>query len=314
MMGLREDLTPLPVWSPAVLFYDRTASIDAVAARSGYAAVLRPGLRGYVVRAEGVRFDTAVHPGFFDRVAPDAPGKLSIVLSGELVLRSTNGAEVLVRPGEFHMHGQGWSERWEGSTFRVVVLEWHETFGGKGSFSRGSFSAADRARLEGLADRLELGLESGAEAAEWAARLAAILRAAGAPLEPMTPRDLDHDMPAGIVPVARAVTTALRDVRQRPSWVDVEEALGKDARSLRRDAARFAPWLAPLGFPREWRRTTRKLRMVGALRFLGAARATLEDVASATGYGSARALILALHQEGFPTPGTIRAFYRGQSV
>ncbi len=297
-----------------MLFYERHAGIESQGAMSSFAAVVRPGLRAYVVRAKGIRFDTAVHPAFFEKAAPKAPSKISVVLSGELVMRSDCGRERSLSPGDVCLHGPGWSERWEGSEISVMVLDWAESFGGASSVGSSSLSASDRRRLVEMANRLEAGLSSGEHAARWASDVVARLRGLGAPLERLSTDDLSGDMPDGILPIAEAVTQALCDLRQRPSWSDVETPLKTDARSLRRQVARFGPWLEPLGWPGEWRRTVRSLRLVAAVRLFGSKNATVEQVAAATGYGSARALILALHQEGFPTPSAIRAFYRGQSV
>ncbi len=296
-----------------MLFCERTSGSEEISARSGYAAVFRPGLRAYVVRSEGIRFDTALQPRFFEAIAPDAPTKLSILLGGHLVLHG-NARGISLAPGDYQFHGRGWSERWEGPGFRVLVIEWDRDFGAAGDGGGGRLSPTDRAEVTRLADQLERRLPNELAACVFTTHLFARLRAIGLPLERLSATRLHAAMPAGVVPIAHAVTSVMRDLRRRPSWVDVEQPLERDARSLRRLTPGHAAWLAPLGWPTQWRRRLRALRLITAMRLLGSKNATVEMVAAASGYGSARALHLALHQESLPTPGSIRAFYRGQSI
>ena len=78
------------------------------------------------------------------------------------------------------------------------------------------------------------------------------------------------------------------------------------ARQARRRLAAAGQWLPAYSRPEAWRRQLRLIRASLAASFLTRRDASLEQVARSLGYGSARALLLALAQEGLPPPRVLR--------
>src|SRR6185437_5910837 len=197
--------------------------------------------------------------------------------------------------------------RWEGP-FRVLVVEWTDPSAASlPALDKGRPSAADRAALSVFADRLERGELAGEAAAHAVVALLSRLRAAGLPTPLPAARALFAETPPG----AQALVSALGGVVSRldtaPQIGDLAAALGVSARQVTRRLAAAGPWLPTYSRPEAWRRTLRLIRASSAASFLTRRDASLEQVARSLGYGSARALLFALAQEGLPPPRVLRA-------
>jgi len=101
---------------------------------------------------------------------------------------------------------------------------------------------------------------------------------------------------------------ALRPMIERfyltPTMQEVGEASGISVRQVDRYVQDFVSSFALVG--KGWRSTTRRLRLKVAVILLSAAGATVAEVASAVGYGSADAMARAFRDEGLIAPTALR--------
>lgn len=283
---------------------------------TGYWAALQPGLRVYAVDARGVGFDTAVQPTVIERIVPRATARWTFVAAGALVLRGEQESLVEAGRAVFETGRPPWSERWEGHRrrravagspeFRAVVVEWEEPLAADGAPVVVPVPGPLRRRAgdaaQGLADPT---LDPAARYAALAPLVAHLCAELGRP----TP--VRETVPDAALPILQALTAAQQNLTLRPALVDVEALVGRPIRDLRREAARWPAWFGPYGWPSAWRTRLRAIRLVTATRLFSARNATVEAVATATGYGSARALLLALDQEGYPPPSVLRRILAG---
>jgi AraC-like DNA-binding protein len=290
-----------------VLYLRRTHSLLGTDAGRGLAWLKSPTLRVYVTwMTGGLRFDSGVL-GITPAEASIGDRAISIQLGGEMGVRA-GGREAPVREGEVAaMHLRSWDERWEGA-FRVLVVEWNDpTSRGRADLDGGRMGGADRAAFAAFASRLEGGELRGEGAAPAVLDLLARLRALGLPAPHPEAAELLAGLPEGAQAVADAVGRTLSRLPAGPHIDDIAAQLGMSGRHLRRRLSALGPWLPTLSAPEGWRRHLRIVRATLAASFLTHRDASLEQVARSLGYGSSRALLLALAQERLPPPRVLRA-------
>ncbi len=290
-----------------MLLLRRANALLGTDAERGVASLHAPDLRVYVAwMSGGQRFDSGVL-GLSPKDAMLGEGAVCIQLGGELGMR-VDGRERPLRDGDLAaFRVRSWDERWEGP-FRALMLEWTDP-----SVTRlptldvGRPSASDRAAFAAFAERVERGELEGEAAAHAVTALLARLAAAGVPTPQRTTRDLHGGAPPGAQALAGAIGAAVSRLDAAPQIEDVATALGVSARHVSRRLAAAGPWLPAFSQAQAWRRYLRNFRVRLAVSFLTRRDASLAQVARSLGYGSARALLLALSQEGLPPPRVLRA-------
>lgn len=280
--------------------------------RREYAALGRPGLRIYAVSLQGASFETRALGPIVARSGPAARGfcnHLTVVLDGALILR--RGAEHEVPSRSLVAEsGTPWDERWEGRRFACVVWEWSEAFGPPvAAPSDARLNGVDAGRVERLFEALAGGGARGAAGAALAVEAGALARSFGVDLPPWR-EELLAETPPGAQALADLLNGSFSALDRKPMWVDLEGGAELSERHLRRRLRALGDWLdIPHGGFRE---RLRVLRATAATTLLGAPGATLEHVAASVGYSSARALALALREEGLGGHDEIRALARGE--
>ncbi len=225
-----------------------------------------------------------------------------VVLDGEYVHRH-GGRERTLRAGDALVARlDGWDERWDGGRFRLLVVEWGERFGGDVPEPHANrLDALDLRRFRAIADRLDL-REAGHPGDAPVREAIDAARALGAPVTPWGEVPLSA-LPSPVSRVQNALSEVLSRPQLSPTWVDLERLLGVPERSARRWLHRHADHFGPLT---DLRAYLRHWKLSSACLLLTARGSRLEDVARATGYGSARALLRAFDDAGFPAPSEIR--------
>lgn len=298
-------------YHPSVLLVRRTQRVIGSEVERAYAGLQRPGLRVYVVGTRGFAFDTALLGSAMQSAHPSPQrglvGQLTIPLLGQMELRG-GGKSLAIRTGEIALDPpRGWNERWDPSGFQALVIEWTEEHGSPvPAIETSILGARDRARVSAFVQALTRGELRGAGAAQATSEVLAIFASTGVPLHPADPRALCAGQPPGAQRFADALGAALSGLDRAPAWVDLEGSMGLSERQLRRVMRAMGGWLAPYSEPSGWRRSLRRSRAIAAAGFLGAKGMTLERIARSLGYGSSRALLLALRQAGLPPPSVLR--------
>jgi AraC-like DNA-binding protein len=275
-----------------------------VDAARGCVSLHSPELRVYVARMHGgQRLDAGIL-----NISPDqaALGSSAILiqLGGTLGIRS-GGLERAVDVGAIAlMQIQAWNELWDGD-FRVLVFEWAKQLPIP-PLDIGKLSVCDYAAFEGFATRLEAGELAGEAAAHAVYTVLARLRAAGVAVPAQPLESLYAGVPTGAQAVADALSSTLTKLHSGPQVQDVAALLGLSERQLNRRFKALGLWLPGYSRPEAWRRQLRLMRSTLAASFLTRKDTSLELVASSLGYGSARALLLALDQAGLPPPSVLR--------
>lgn len=291
-----------------MLYLARTAALLGTDVRYRYTALTRPGLRIYAMSLQGTSFDTrALGPlATHDRCL----GTFTVVLDGELIRR--RGNEWALTPQSLFIDTSlPWDERWEGRRFACVVWEWDESFGPvTGAPADARLGAADTERVARLFDLLMGGAARGPAGAALALEAGALVRSFGVDLPPWR-EDLLAEAPTSGQALADLLNQSFCALDQKPMWIDLEGRGALSERHLRRRLTALADWLV---MPNGFRERLRLLRIHSAVRLLGAPGATLEHVARSVGYGSARALALALRAEGLGSHREIRALLRNSST
>jgi AraC-like DNA-binding protein len=287
-----------------VLFLRRSNVFEPGVER-GVARLTRPGLEVYCCWSEGVIFDTRA-VGRAPRFVSADTHSFSVQLEGEILVRRDERETTVATNATIAEPNGPWDERWLGRRFFTLVVEWDPRYGGPVDRQIGSLSPADIDRCRTLANRLRTEGDAPDLVTEVVA-LISTLRAAGLPLHPVSSTALTRDVPPRAREVAATFGAVLSNIHRGPAWIDLESSLGVDDRTVRRLLDRDPEWY-PLGLGRVgFRRALRRERLNLAAAFLTAREATIERVARACGYGSARALLLALHQERRPPPAEVRA-------
>ena len=287
-----------------MLFIRRANRLEQGVER-GVVRLTRPGLDVYCCWSEGVVFDTrAIGPAA--RMESPSTHCFTVQLEGEIVVRRDDRELTVATNTTIGEPHQPWDERWVGRRFCALVVDWDARFGGRLDRELGALSAADLDRCRRFAERLRTEGDA-PDIRDDAADLLRSLRAAGLPLNDVRASDLARDIPPRAREITATVGEVLSHLERGPAWIDLEAVLGMDDRTMRRLFVRDPEWyplrLGRIGF----RGTLRRERLNLAAALLTARAATVELVARACGYGSARALLLALHQENRPAPAAVRA-------
>lgn len=281
--------------------------------------LLHRGLRAYVVRAHGAIVEKRLFLG--TELLLDHRGRhaVQIVLSGRMRL-AHGGRETWLSPGDVSL--QRWvfpDERWEGEPFEAVVLEWtpawssgpwpEATSGDAPETNEWMVDRMSPRELERLAQWSATVAESELSPDRAAAHLAALLEllaSAGLPVrraDPQNPGELIEPVSAAARHLAAPLSASLSNLGQRPMLVDLEHALGRSSRHLRRGLSELLHCYDFYGG--SWQRLRHWWRLSMAATLMTAPGATTELVGDLLGYGSPRAFCLAMSQAGLPSPGRI---------
>jgi hypothetical protein len=290
----------------AMLWLRRAVTVPSLAAARSVSFLLHHGLRAYVVRTRGVVHEKRLYGGTALGGAT-ARRLVQVVLAGRL--RLDDGARTAwLDAGSISSQPHGLDgERWEGEPFVALVVDWEPTPGERvPSWTVARLSAAELTRARAWAETLEAATAPPGAQAALTLELLAWVRSLGE-----TPPERDTaSLLAPIPPATRALAgafgDALSELAGRPMLVDLERALARSGRHLRRDFAALDRYYA---FPggTSWHRVLHQWRLSVATCLMTAPRATTEGVAAILGYGSPRAFCLAMHQAGLPSPGAIAA-------
>ncbi len=290
-----------------MLWFRRAVIVPALTAARAASFLLHRGLRAYVVRTRGLVHEKRLYRGTPLVGGTDRRRVVQLVLDGWL--RLDDGARTAwLDAGALSMQPHGFpDERWEGEPFVALVVEWEPAPGERAPpWTVARVGAIDRARACAWAAQLEAADAPPAAAAALLLELLAWLRSLGIATPLVDAAALDAPIPPSTRALAGALGAVLSDLAARPMLVDLERALARSGRHLRRDFAAFDRYYA---FPggTSWHRVLHRWRLSVATSLMTAPGATTEGVAAALGYGSPRAFCLAMHQAHLPSPGTIAA-------
>lgn len=267
-----------------------------------YVAWQDPHMRIYVVRATGLRLDSSVL-GVLGPAGPRA-GHINIQLDGALLSRRWDLEQTITERSLAVDPRIYWNERWIGPVFRVLVIEWDAEYGPVPSaFSQGIVSTLDHQRLSAIADVLERSREAHLAAAALE-ELDALLAANGVRLHGLEAlrRSVSSERDAVTARWLSALRSALHT---QPSWIDAVQSTGRSERQLRRDVAALCE---RLGLAADGLRALLvRERVVSAALLLSARGASVTEVARSVGFGTARALGLALERAGLPSASALTA-------
>lgn len=280
----------------------RLRSLDAV---RSYASWSDRHVRVYVVRSRGLRVDASVLGSFSPPTS--RVGYINIQLDGALVARRASGEHVIPARSLALDPSVHWDERWIGPDFRVLAIEWDEGYGpAPTAFSQGTLTNLDHGRISAIADAIahESDPERGALALDALDRL---LRANGVAIDGLRSLARSTEDPRD-VRTARLLSTLRCALHAQPTWIDAVLASGRSERQLRRDVAAL---IARLDLRSDGLRALLvRERIVSASVLLSARGVSVADVARSVGFGTSRALGLALERAGLPTATRIASLAR----
>jgi hypothetical protein len=288
-----------------MLSFRRIMRVPRIEAAREAHFLLHSGLRAYVVRSRGVAVEKRLFLGTELMVDYGGRHAVQVVLSGRM--RVGDGSrERWLEAGEVSLQRRAFSdERWEGERFEVLVLEWTPAWG-EGEcpeWSVDRVAPIDRARLAAWAARVvDEELLPDAAAAHLAALLEVLARA-GIPVRRAAALDLIEEVPAAARHLVAPLGASLSNLGGRPMLVDLETALGRSARHLRRGLSELHRYYDFYGG--SWHRLRHWWRLSMATTLMTAPGATTELVGDVLGYGSPRSFCLAMAQAGLPSPGRI---------
>lgn len=293
----------MPLLLPSFVQLSRGVTLPELGVSRHHISVRRPGLRVYVIDARGVVVESRALNGLASPVlvVGQLPvGHICVPLEGTYVARRGSHDYALGRGSAIVDPGALLDERWEDATFRALCIEWDRDHGPVALTSTLRLSPREVEVIEGVANHVRhetLGPDD-------LDRLFAMLRAHGLPLLEGSVRELPA-APRDAHALAAAVSQLWMRYHQHPDLSDLEGMLGRSARHIRRRLRELGPWSnVPDG---DWRRTLRQGRVLLAPSLATARGATVERIAQALGYRSARALLLALREENLPAPSEARA-------
>jgi len=267
-----------------------------------------------VTGSSGLLFDSRVvwpvlqgYPRYQESAA--LGGMLQIPLDGVYVQRTATGT-LIVPGGEATLSRVNtWDEQWLGDRVRIVVVEWDVLHGDRlnGSAQLSTVNAQDMARVAQFAEFLQHGASVGRAAAVAVSELVSLVRSWGVPLAAQDPDALEAGRPALGQQIADAISETLCNLQDAPMRVDLERAVGRSERQLRRIMEADAPWFSPYVVEPGWRGALNHHRWISAAALMASKDASIAEIAAATGYQSERALATALKNAGFPAPGAMRS-------
>lgn len=289
-----------------MLWLRRAVTVPSLAAARSVSFLLHRGLRAYVVRTRGVVHEKRLYRGT-PLVGATTRRLVQIVLAGRL--RLDEGARTAwLDAGSISSQPHGLDgERWEGEPFVALVVDWEPAPGERAPpWTVARLSAAELARARAWAETLEAASAPPGAAAALTIELLTWLRSLGETPPLCEAATLLAPVPRATRALAGAFGAALSELSGRPMLVDLERALARSGRHLRRDFAALDRYYA---FPggTAWHRVLHHWRLSVAACLMTAPGATTEGVAAALGYGSPQAFCLAMHQAGLPSPRAVAA-------
>lgn len=264
----------------------------------------RPRLRIYSIRSRGLVFESAPLEARGLPTPVSLSHQVTCVLRGELISRR-DGAERSAKAGFALIEpSMIWNERWMGPTFDALVMDWDPLWLPVRFAELVPLGRTEMALVSALFERIQCGDDSegtGQLVLEGACELLAALgvgRLAPTPL-------LDQPSSPQARATARWVSAIRSDVRSA-GFKQATELTGLGERQLRRQYEHMAK---EAGMPSNLRTVLVTDRLVTATRLLSTS-APIGSVAQAAGFGSSRALGLALDHASMPTASEIRRLTR----
>lgn len=303
----RLDPTRAPPRTHGMLSFQRVMRVPQLDATREVHFLLHSGLRAYVVRARGVAVEKRLFAGSRLERRSGRRHLAQIVLAGRMRLHD-GARERWLEAGDVSLQHAGFpDERWEGEAFEVLVLEWTPAWSearmSPEQWTTGRLAAAELARLTSWAAtvaEVELPPE---RAAAHLASLLEQLSSLGLPVRRAGALELIEPVSPASRELAATLGASLSNLRQRPMLVDLETALGRSSRHLRRGLGELhRTYDLPGG---SWHQLLHWWRLTLATTLMTARGATTELVADVLGYGSPRAFCLAMAQAGLPSPGRV---------
>jgi hypothetical protein len=281
----------------------RRVAIPEIEAVVATRAVVHTGYRVHVIHNHGVVCDDDLFLPSIARIGRISRPVLTVILAGRARIRLEGferwleAGDVVLLPVKAVV-----AMRQEGTPFRSIAIEWDAgTLGG-------SVSAPDVVRLDAIAFARALlladALESCPDAVNASALLAdilSLLRAQGAPFDPVVAQALIEPVPHPVVRLGRALDAVLSRLAHAPALVDLDSALGLSLRQINRVVTQFN---RRYGFNSlGWRDTRNRRRILVGATMMTAPGARTELVARAMGYSSPTGFCHALDLVGLPSPG-----------
>lgn len=291
-----------------MLSYTRHQQLLGLDVFRRHRALLNPNLRIYQIQTQGVQLDSEALGELFTQQRSDR-AQLLIVLDGELIWRRS-GQTICARRGEVLAEtGLGGSELWLGESFHVLAIEWDVELGPPilSPTLWGALSPRSLAQLNHLIEGDRWRPHS---AESLAMEIMEFLSALGALKAPLPIAPLSSAKRLRMQQLLDALGRWSSQLSQQPRWQDLELALDRSERQLRRD---FQALMVSMGLPvklSQMRRYMLFQRINAAVHYLSCAEASVEHVAYATGYGSSRAMWTALANEGLASPSHLHATLR----
>lgn len=260
-------------------------------------------LRVYAIQARGLVFESLPLAPRGAMVPPLIGHQLTCVIAGELVSRR-GGRERSALPGTALLEpSMAWNERWMGDPFAALLIDWDPALVPVRATEVLPLSPAREAEVAALYDCVWQP-EDDAPAGE---------RIVAAAADLLAHLGLDRfDASAGRFAssdesraTARWVS-ALRSDLPSAGFKRASELTGLGERQLRRH---FEHMAQDAGMANSLRSVLVQDRLVAAVRLLGGGR-PIAEVAQAAGFGSSRALGVALDHAGMPTATEIRRLAR----
>lgn len=266
-----------------------------------------PVLRVYAIRAEGLVFESLPLAAHGALVPPLIGHQLTIVLRGELLSRRGD-REHAVRPGLGLVEPtMTWNERWMGASFEALLVDWAPQLLPVAATRTLVVSAREAAEASALVERIFRPgdeREAAAEVVGGASRL--VERLGLGRFEPDPTSDAPLFASSELARATARWVSAIRSDVRTAGWKRAEDLAGASERQLRRHYALLAE---EAGLSPSLRAVLLHDRLTAAVRLLGG-HASIAHVAQASGYGSSRALGLALDQAEMPTATEIRRLAR----
>jgi hypothetical protein len=283
----------------------RSTQLASLDAGRWYTGCSDGATRVYVVRARRLRTDSTPLDalGLFVKRA----GQITIQLDGTLVARRPSGEHTIDRGSIAVDPHLRWNERWIGPSFRALVVEWDCPAGPPPpALALAPLSARDHARLSNVADAIEQHADRD-RSINAVTELDAALRALGLPSNGLRSLATSTESPRDIA-TADLLSSMRSSLGSQPAWIDGVSATGRSERQLRRDVTAL---LSRLQMPTTSLRSLRaRERLVSAAQLLSVKGVTVAEVARCVGFGSSRALSIALERAALPTATAIMALAR----
>ena len=264
----------------------------------------RPRLRVYSIRSRGLVFESAPLEARGLPTPVSLSHQVTCVVRGELISRR-DGAERSAKPGFALIEpSMIWNERWMGPAFDALVMDWDPLWLPVRSAELVPLERMETALVSALFERIQCGddsEETGHLVLESACELLA-----GLDIGRITPTPfIDPPSSRQARATARWVSAVRSDVRSA-GFKQATELTGLGERHLRRQYEQMAK---EAGMPNNLRTVLVTDRLVAAVRLLSTS-APIGSVAKAAGFGSSRALGLALDHASMPTATEVRRMTR----